>query len=203
MRKLKRSVAEAVKFIFDRTVGFSVMIALAPAILLIAMMIWFTEGRPAFFVQTRLGKDSRPFRMIKFRTMTFNDGTNTITVKGDPRITNIGSFLRKHKLDELPEILHVVLGRMSFVGPRPDVPGCFDYLEGEDRKILNLRPGITGPATLKYRNEEEILARVPDPKRYNNEVIFPDKVRINREYYEHNNLIIDLRIIFKTVVYRK
>lgn len=137
--------------------------------------------------------------MIKFRTMHRNDGSNTVSVKGDSRITSTGAFLRRYKLDELPGLLNVLAGDMSFVGPRPDVPGYADLLEGEQRKILELRPGITGPATLKYAGEEELLSSVEDPQKYNDEVIFPDKVKINLEYYHNHNLVTDLRIIFKTL----
>lgn len=141
--------------------------------------------------------------MIKFRTMVKNDGKNTISVKGDKRITKTGAFLRKYKLDELPELINVCLGQMSFVGPRPDVPGYADKLEGEDRLILLLRPGITGPATLKYADEETILAQVDDPVRYNDEVIYPDKVKINLKYYRQHNIWLDLKIIFATIFRKK
>ena len=124
---------------------------------------------------------------------------NTISIKGDNRITNIGSFLRKYKLDELPELWNVLVGEMSFVGPRPDVPGYADKLQGSDREILNLRPGITGMASLKYINEEEILSKKKNPKKYNDEVIFPDKVRINREYYLNQSIWLDIKIIFATI----
>ena len=124
---------------------------------------------------------------------------HTATAKGDERITKIGVFLRKYKLDELPELWNVLKGEMSLVGPRPDVPGYADYLKGEDRKILNLRPGITGMASLKYANEEEILAEQDNPQRYNDEVIFPDKVKLNLEYYENQTLWLDIKIIFATI----
>lgn len=123
----------------------------------------------------------------------------SISIKGDDRITTIGSFLRKYKLDELPELWNVLIGDMSFVGPRPDVPGYADILKGENRKILELRPGITGIASLKYANEEEILSNVKNPIRYNDEVIFPDKTRLNLEYYYKNNLWFDIKIIFATI----
>jgi len=141
--------------------------------------------------------------MFKFRSMQLNDGTNTVTSRNDNRITPVGSFLRKWKLDELPELFNVLIGDMSFVGPRPDVPGYADRLGGEDRKILLLRPGVTGPATLKYLDEEEILSRVPDPQRYNDEVIFPDKVRINLTYLAKFSFAGDLKIIFYTIIRRK
>jgi lipopolysaccharide/colanic/teichoic acid biosynthesis glycosyltransferase len=127
------------------------------------------------------------------------ESNSTVSVKGDRRITKIGAFLRKYKLDELPELWNVLIGQMSIVGPRPDVKGYADELKGEDRKILNLRPGITGPASLKYANEEELLSYQENPEKYNNEVIFPDKVRINLDYYFNQNLILDLKIIFATI----
>jgi len=125
---------------------------------------------------------------------------STISIRGDQRITKIGSFLRKYKLDELPELFNILKGDMSFVGPRPDVPGYMDKLTGNDKVILKLRPGLTGPASLKYINEEEILAEADDPKWYNDNVIFPDKVRINRLYYENWSFWLDLKIIVHTLI---
>lgn len=152
-----------------------------------------------FFVQDRVGKDGKLFRLVKFRTMIENHSGGGITVKGDKRVTPLGAWLRKYKLDELPELWNVLKGDMSFVGPRPDVPGYADKLTGEAREILKLRPGITGPATLKYINEEEILASVEDPLKYNDEVIFPDKVRINLEYLRNQSFFGDIRLILKSV----
>lgn len=157
-------------------------------------------GGPVFFKQIRVGKDARLFTMYKFRSMKVGHNGNSVSVAGESRITPFGSMLRKYKLDELPELWNVLIGDMSFVGPRPDVPGYADKLEGEDRLILNLRPGITGPASLKYRNEEEILAKVDDPKRYNDEVIYPDKVKINLQYYYNHSLWGDLKYIIDTVL---
>ena len=123
----------------------------------------------------------------------------SITTKNDSRVTRIGEFLRKWKLDELPTLCNVLKGDMSFVGPRSDVPGYVDKLKGESRRILEMRPGITGPATLKYSNEEKLLAEVNNPKKYNDEVIFPDKVKINLEYMDNWSLWRDIKIIFKTI----
>ena len=123
----------------------------------------------------------------------------TVTTINDTRITKWGSFFRKTKLDELPSLWNVLQGDMSLVGPRPDVPGYADKLEGSDRRILELRPGITGPATLKYANEEQLLASIDDPIKYNDEVIFPDKVKINLEYLDNWSLWGDSKIIFRTV----
>lgn len=154
---------------------------------------------PVFFRQKRAGRYGNPFTMIKFRTMTINHGGNTISVKGENRILPLGARLRKYKLDELPELWNVLKGDMSFVGPRPDMPEYANRLTGEDRYILELRPGITGPATVKYADEEEILAGVTDPQRYNDEVLWPDKVRINLEYYNNRSFMGDILIIFRTV----
>ena len=122
-----------------------------------------------------------------------------ITTKDDKRITKWGKFFRRTKLDELPTLWNVLKGDMSLVGPRPDVPGYADKLEGLDRRILELRPGITGPATLKYANEEQLLARIDDPEKYNDEVIFSDKVKMNLDYLDNWNLLMDIKIIFKTI----
>jgi len=158
---------------------------------------------PVFFSQKRVGQQGKLFTMVKFRTMKMNHGGSTISVKGESRITPLGATLRKYKLDELPELWNVLTGDMSFVGPRPDVPGYADLLQGEDRKILLLKPGITGPASMKYANEEEILALQKDPVKYNNEVIYPDKVRINLEYLKHLSFLLDLKIILYTVLGKK
>ena len=156
-------------------------------------------GGWGFFAQKRVGKEGELFTMYRFRSMTVGHGGSSVSVAGESRITPLGAKLRKYKLDELPELWNVLIGDMSFVGPRPDVPGYADMLEGEDRLILKLRPGITGPASLKYRNEEEILAQVDDPQRYNDEVIYPDKVRINLDYYYHHSLLGDIKLIMKTI----
>ena len=157
-------------------------------------------GGPAIFMQTRIGRHGKPFTMYKFRTMTVNHGGSSVSVAGESRITPLGAVLRRYKIDELPELWNVLKGDMSFVGPRPDVPGYADALQGDDREVLLLRPGITGPASLKYRNEEEILATVPNPQQYNDTVIFPDKVRINRYYLHNYSFITDIKMIFCTVL---
>ena len=155
---------------------------------------------PILFKQKRVGLNGKVFTMYKFRTMTVNHNGSSVSVAGESRITPLGAKLRKYKLDELPELWNVLVGDMSFVGPRPDVPGYADQLVGDDREVLLLRPGITGPASLKYRNEEELLATVPDPQKYNDEVIFPDKVRINRYYLHNYSLAKDIQMIFCTVL---
>lgn len=154
-----------------------------------------------FFTQRRVGKDGRLFTVMKIKTMRPNrELTTTVTRSGDPRITPLGCFFRKTKIDELPQLWNVLLGDMSFVGPRPDVPGFADRLEGEERQLLAIRPGITGPATLKYRNEEELIAAAADPEAYNRDVIWPDKVRLNLDYIRGWSLTADLRYIWQTVV---
>lgn len=169
----------------------------------IAVIIKISSPGPVFFRQKRVGRHGRLFNILKFRTMVVNDGANPVTAKNDSRITPPGAFLRRWKLDELPELLNVLTGEMSFVGPRPDVEGYSDLLKGNERKILSLRPGITGPASLKYFNEEEILAGVENPKEYNDKVIFPDKVRINLKYLERRSMAEDLKIIFCTILRKK
>jgi lipopolysaccharide/colanic/teichoic acid biosynthesis glycosyltransferase len=171
-------------------------------IVLIIIKLKISDG-PVFFIQERIGLNGRPFKMIKFRTMTNSHSGVSVSVKGESRITPLGAVLRKYKLDELPELLNVLMGQMSFVGPRPDVPGFADKLVGEERKILELKPGITGPATLLFIDEEEVLATVPDPVKYNREVIFPQKVKINLEYYYKNSFWLDIRIILCTIFHKK
>ena len=168
--------------------------------LLVAICIKVKMPGPVLFRQQRVGREGRLFTMVKFRTMLVNHGGNSVSVAGESRITPLGSMLRRWKLDELPELWNVLLGDMSFVGPRPDVPGYADTLTGEDREILQLRPGITGPASMKYRNEEEILSAVENPQKYNDEVIFPDKVRINRLYLHDHSFFLALKMIVATVL---
>ena len=150
-------------------------------------------------MQKRIGKNGKPFRICKFRTMYGQAEGDTITTATDPRITRMGHWLRHSKVDCLTELVNVLIGQMSFVGPRPDVPGYADLLQGDDRRILQLRPGITGPASIKYRDEEELLAQQADPKTYNDSVIWPDKVKINLEYLDNWSFWSDIRLIFKTV----
>lgn len=172
-----------------------------PLMLVIAILIAVRmPGGPVLFRQKRVGRGGRLFTLVKFRTMLPSSPGSTVSVAGDPRITPLGATLRRLKLDELPELWNVLLGDMSLVGPRPDVPGYADRLTGDDRRVLSLRPGITGPATLKYRNEEQLLASHPDPQLYNDSVIFPDKVRINLEYLDNRSFMGDLRIIIQTLL---
>ncbi|MCE9662746.1 sugar transferase [Halomonas sp. M5N1S17] len=172
-RSLKRA--------FDLILALFLLTLLLPVILVTAWAAARDTGASGFFMQERIGRGGRPFRVVKIRTMRPVGGT-MVTTLGDSRITPLGRLLRRSKLDELPQLFNVLAGQMSFVGPRPDVPGFADTLGEEGKVILAVRPGITGPATLKYRDEETLLAGVSDPERYNREVIYPDKVRLNRDY---------------------
>ena len=226
------------KWIFDRVVALVGLLFLWPVLLIVAIMVKVKmPGGPAFFVQKRVGKGGKLFNCHKFRSMTVKHSGSTVSVAGDSRITPFGATLRHYKLDELPGLWDVLIGNMSFVGPRPDVPGYADKLEGDDRDVLKLRPGITGPATLKYRLEDEMIAEFVDcfkntnyqelitnypqivsvlsntdytnlTKRseqelavwYNDNVIYPDKVRLNSYYYRHYSFIKDIEMIFATVL---
>jgi len=193
----------SVKYIFDRIFALLAIILLIPVFLIISIIMIVRTGKPLIFKQKRAGKDGRLFTIFKFRTMYKNIDRNTVSTSKDSRITPEGAFLRRWKLDELPELVNVLKGDMSFVGPRPDMPGYAASLSGEGRKILSMRPGITGPATLKYIDEEEILANVPDPVKYNDEVIFPDKVKINLKYCESYSLLGDIKLIYYTLIRKK
>jgi lipopolysaccharide/colanic/teichoic acid biosynthesis glycosyltransferase len=187
------------KYLFDRIFSLISLVGLSPFLLFIYLKIFFTmPGGPVLFKQKRIGRYGKPFNIIKFRTMIINHHGKSISILGEPRITRFGVFLRRHKFDELPELWNILIGEMSFVGPRPDVAGYMDLLEGEERKILELRPGLTGPASIKYANEEKLLASVENPNEYNDRVIFPDKVKINLHYYYHRTFYGDLKMIFST-----
>jgi lipopolysaccharide/colanic/teichoic acid biosynthesis glycosyltransferase len=171
--------------------------------LFVALVILLVDGSPMFFGQRRVGLGGKLFTLHKYRTMrNRKDAGSSITVAGDPRVSVLGRTLRQFKIDELPQLFNVLRGDMSFVGPRPDVAGYADQLQGEARVILLLRPGITGPATLAFRNEEELLARVADPKAYNDEVIFPEKVRLNMEYAKAVTLRNDVGLVLRTIFSR-
>ena len=228
------------KWIFDRLVSFIGLCFLWPVLLIVAILVKIKmPGGPAFFVQKRVGKGGKLFDCHKFRTMTVKHNGSTVSVAGDSRITPLGAKLRHYKLDELPGLWDVLIGNMSFVGPRPDVPGYADKLTGTDRDVLKLRPGITGPATLKYRLEDEYLSnaralvaqmnengktantnlsnttnrltqdeldRMTDQEVavwYNDNVIYPDKVRLNCYYYRHYSFIKDIQMIVCTVLGKK
>ena len=193
-----------IKYIFDRFMAFIGLLILWPVLLVVAIMIRIKmQGGPVIFKQKRVGRNGRLFTMYKFRSMTVEHGGSSVSVAGESRITPLGAKLRHYKLDELPELWNVLIGDMSFVGLRPDVPGYADQLKGKDREVLKLRPGITGPASLKYRDEEDLLAKQSDPQKYNDEVIFPDKVRINLYYLHHYSFIKDIEMISCTVLGRR
>ena len=192
------------KFIFDRTWGFLGLLLLWPVMLVVAILIKVKmPGGPVLFTQKRVGRYGKLFTMHKFRSMTVSHHGSSVSVAGEARITPLGATLRRYKLDELPELWDVLIGNMSFVGPRPDVPGYADLLQGEARRILELRPGVTGPASLKYRDEEDLLAKVDNPQAYNDTVIFPDKVRINLYYLDHYSFAKDFQMILCTIFGKK
>ena len=236
------------KWIFDRVVSFMGLLFLWPVLLVVAILVKIKmPGGPVLFVQKRVGKDGKLFDCHKFRTMRVqshtdstdnmekqagankSSGWSTVSVAGDSRITPFGATLRHYKLDELPELWDVMIGNMSFVGPRPDVPGYADQLQGDDRRVLELRPGITGPATMKYRLEDEMIAEYIRTQRskghtestegteidvskltdqevavwYNDNVIYPDKVRLNLYYLDHYSFIKDIQMIVCTVLGKK
>ena len=192
------------KFIFDRLMALIGLLCLWPLLIVLAILIKVKmPGGPAFFTQKRVGRHGRLFTIHKFRSMAVSHDNSSVSIAGEARITSLGATLRRYKLDELPELWDVLIGNMSFVGPRPDVPGYADMLTGDDRRMLELRPGITGPASLKYRDEEELLAKVDNPIEYNDKVIFPDKVRINLYYLDHYSFLKDIQMILCTVLGKK
>ena len=206
------------KWIFDRVISLLGLLILWPVLLVVAILVKIKmPGGPVLFVQKRVGKDGKLFKCHKFRTMTMKHSGSSVSVAGDSRITPLGAKLRHYKLDELPELWDVLIGNMSFVGPRPDVPGYADQLQGDDRDVLKLRPGITGPATLKYRLEDEMIAEYVAQQQqagdtrdaqeiaveYNDTVIYPDKVRLNCYYYRNYSFVKDIQMLFCTVLGKK
>lgn len=190
-----------IKYVFDRLFALIGLIVLSPILLVIFIIHKIKMPKGSFlYRQVRIGKDAKPFRIFKIRTMREeSEAEGTVTTADDPRVLPFGRWLRESKVDTFFELFNILIGDMSFVGPRPDVPGYADKLIGDDRKILELRPGLTGPASIKYRHEDRILAAQPDPKKYNDEVIWPDKVKINLEYYEKWSLWLDISILWKTI----
>ena len=212
------------KIIFDKVVSFIGLLILWPVLLVVALLIKWKMPGPILFCQQRVGRYGEIFTVYKFRTMTVkreaavasrDSEATSIASQEQSRITPLGEKLRRYKLDELPELWNVLKGDMSFVGPRPDVPGYADQLQDEDREVLLLRPGITGPASLKYRNEEDILqaidealqkggeglpAGVTTVQEYNDNIIYPDKVRLNRYYLHHYSFMKDIQMIVCTVL---
>lgn len=202
------------KYIFDRVVSFLGLLVFWPVLAIVAIMVKVKmPGGPALFVQQRVGKDGKLFNCHKFRSMTMRHNDSPVSMAGESRITPFGEKLRYYKLDELPQLWDVFIGNMSFVGPRPDVPGYADQLEGDDRDVLKMRPGITGPATLKYKMEDNMIAEHVARRQkegdsrdaqeialeYNDTVLYPDKVRLNCYYYRHYSFVVDLKMIFCTV----
>ncbi len=185
-----------------RALDLSLSLLLLPIALPLILIGWIAAAwetkENGFYSQIRIGKRGKPFKLLKIKTMKSHKGT-TVTTACDPRITRSGRIMRRLKIDELPQLFNVIKGEMSLVGPRPDVPGFADKLTGEDRIVLSVPPGITGPASLKYKDEEEILAKVENPEKYNQEVIWPDKVKINKEYIKNWSLTRDLIILWQTV----
>lgn len=203
----------AIKWLFDRIVSFIGLLLVWPLLIVVSFLIKVKMPGPVFFVQPRVGKDGRLFMCHKFRSMTVGHNGSSVSVAGEKRITPLGAKLRHYKIDELPELWDVFIGKMSFVGPRPDVPGYADALTGENRNVLKLRPGITGPATLKYRDEEDLIAAYISLNRgkdgmtdeqlalwYNDNVLYPDKVRLNLYYLNHYSFVKDIQMIMCTVL---
>lgn len=191
-----------IKYIFDRIFSLVLLVILSPVILVLYILhkIKMPKGR-FLYRQVRVGKDGKFFRIFKMRTMVDDSEIcGTVTTDDDERVLPFGKWLRKSKVDTFLELINILIGDMSFVGPRPDVPGYADKLEGDDRVILKMRPGLTGPASIKYRHEDRILAQQSDPQKYNDEVIWPDKVKINKEYYENWSIWKDISILWKTVL---
>ncbi len=188
-----------VKCFFDRTLSLVLLIVLMPVLLIVAIVILLTSGAPVFYIQERIGQNAKPFKLIKFRTMKGEEESPVAAAELN-RITRVGRWLRRTKIDELPELLNIFVGNMSFVGPRPDVAGYADKLEGDDRRLLTMKPGLTGVASLKYRNEEDLLAAQPNPQEYNDKVIWPDKVRLNLLYMERQSLWLDVKVLICTAL---
>lgn len=190
-----------VKWIFDRTMAFVGLVLVAPLLLVISVLvrIKMPDG-PVIFKQDRVGVRGKMFVLYKFRTMVVHHCGEVISVGGEARITPLGAKLRRYKLDELPQLWNVLIGDMSFVGPRPDVPSEIEKLTEDQRRILDVRPGITSPASVKYSDEERILQGKENPMQYYNEVILPDKVRINLDYIDNWSLWRDIVCIIRTIL---
>ena len=181
--------------------AFAALIFIWPIIVLGWLAATISTGKNGFFIQQRVGLNGQLFPLLKLRSMRVVPGQQTtVTADDDQRITKTGRILRKLKIDELPQLINVLLGHMSLVGPRPDVPGFADQLAGDDQIILSVRPGITGPATIAFRNEEEMLAAVEDPETYNREVIWPKKVALNKQYVQSQSLLGDVKLLWQTVI---
>lgn len=195
--------ARFLKRLFDVVAAAVGLLVLSPLLMLGWLAATISTGRNGFYVQTRVGYRGQLFPLVKLRSMRVIEGmTSTVTSDDDIRVTRVGWWLRKLKLDELPQLFNVLLGQMSLVGPRPDVPGFADRLTGDDLIILTVRPGVTGPASLVFRNEEKLLAAAEDPETYNREVIWPEKVRLNRQYVKNYSFWLDIKYILLTIAGR-
>lgn len=197
-----KPMSDAIKRFFDMFVSLIAIIVLSPFFILIALLIKIGSTGPVLFKQTRIGRNELPFEIYKFRTMVVDAeklGTQ-ITIGKDPRITKIGHFLRKTKLDELPQLFNVLKGEMSFVGPRPEVPKYTKLYSEQQRLVFTVRPGITDYASIKYRDENELLGNVKNPEKVYIEEIMPDKLHLNIEYIQRRSLLEDIKIIFLTVM---
>ncbi|WP_317039843.1 sugar transferase [Cochleicola gelatinilyticus] len=185
---------------FDVVVSFIGLLCTGWIIIITAILARMDTKLSGFFKQKRVGQHGAIFEVYKLRSMKHVEGvTTTVSTDNDPRITRLGRFWRKSKLDELPQLINVFMGDMSFVGPRPDVPGFADRLEGEDRILLTIKPGITGPASIYFKDEEALLAAQNNPERYNREVIWPKKVELNKAYINNYSIFKDIEYIFKTI----
>ena len=186
---------------FDIIFSFVGLVFTFPLIFVSFLAIVISSRTSGIYAPYRIGRHGLPFKIYKIKTMREGSGPiNSVTTKDDPRITSIGKWLRKFKIDELPQLWNVLKGEMSLVGPRPDVAGFADQLQGQDREILSLLPGITGLATLKFKQEEELLAQQKDPVTYNREVIWHEKIKLNREYIKNYSFGLDIQILWKTIV---
>jgi lipopolysaccharide/colanic/teichoic acid biosynthesis glycosyltransferase len=185
---------------FDMLFALTGLVVLSPLMFAAALLIKYGSAGPVFFKQERVGKGFRPFLIYKFRTMTqtFDREGRQITVGADPRITRIGAFLRKTKIDELPQLINVLKGDMSFVGPRPEVKKYVQAFQKDYEDILKVRPGITDLASLKYRDEASLLGKAENPEQEYVSRVLPDKIRLAKDYLRHSSFFFDLRLILKT-----
>lgn len=186
------------KYLFDYLTAILFLLPALSVIIILILISTIDTGEFGLFTQKRVGKGGKLFPIYKIRSMK-GSYESDITTLTSHKITRFGQIIRNYKLDELPQIFNILLNQMSFVGPRPDVPGYADQLKGSDRIILTIKPGITGPAQLAYRNEEILLSQQQDPTQYNDQIIWPDKVRINKEYIKKWSFLQDLRYIWKTI----
>lgn len=200
-KKSNMLLNDAFKRLFDFICSFIGLMILSPVLIIVSILIKLDSSGPVLFKQVRVGKDEKPFKILKFRTMVVDAEKRgkQITVGQDSRITRVGSFLRKYKLDELPQLINVLIGDMSLVGPRPEVPKYTQYYTKEQKRIFEVRPGITDYASIKYRNENEILGNSKDPEKTYIEEVMQDKLNINFEYIDKRSVIEDIFIIFNTI----